>query len=126
MNTQNRVAEFGRRASSIGVWENEGGAPATDSDDHDYGRRVEADRSWTVYHVFTGVPARIDGVTMTGLSRSDATDNMLSLNRRNVVHSAAALLLVVCRSREPAMTLNFPDQTRIFDERRNAVSFVEP
>lgn len=48
-----------------------------------YGRRIEADRSWTIYHVFTGVPARIDSEVMVGLSRSDATRGMLHLNRRN-------------------------------------------
>ena len=37
---------------------------------------------------------------------------------------AAALLLDACRSREPAMTLNFPNPTRSFDEMRNAVCFV--
>src|SRR5271166_2436550 len=84
MNSRSKDAEPGRRALAIGIWENDGRAPATDSDDHDYGRRIEADRSWTVYHVFSGVPARIDGVTMTGLRRSDATDSMLSLNRCTV------------------------------------------
>ena len=49
---------------------------------HQYGRRVEADRSWTVYHVFTGVPADAACGAMTGLSRAAATDRMLSLNRR--------------------------------------------
>ena len=86
MNSRNRDAEFGRRALALGIWRNYGEAPAPGAIDHDYGRRVETDRSWTVYHVFTGAPARIDGVRMTGLSRSDATDSMLSLNRRNVLH----------------------------------------
>ena len=44
-------------ALAIDIWENEGGAPGRDSMDHQYGRRIETDRSWTVYHVFTGVPA---------------------------------------------------------------------
>ena len=57
--------------------------PTVASLDRQYGRRIEADRSWTVYHVFTGVPAHADGQIMTGLSRSDATDGMLSLNGRN-------------------------------------------
>jgi hypothetical protein len=70
-------------AVAIGVRENGGGAPERDSMDHQYGRRIEADRSWTVYHVFTGVPARVGGDAMTGLSRSDATDGMLCLNLRN-------------------------------------------
>lgn len=54
-----------------------------DAPDALYGRRVEADRSWTVYHVFTGVPARVGARTMIRLSRDDATESMLSLNRRN-------------------------------------------
>jgi hypothetical protein len=50
---------------------------------HHYGRRIEADRSWTIYHVFTGIPARFGGDAMTGLSRLDATSGMLRLNLRN-------------------------------------------
>ncbi len=45
--------------SAIDRWENEGGAHGHDSPDLHYGRRVEADRSWTVYHVFTGVPVAV-------------------------------------------------------------------
>ena len=61
--------------------------------DHVYGRRVEADRSWTVYHVFTGIPARTGSGAMTGLSRIDATDRMMSLNRHSISHRARRLLL---------------------------------
>lgn len=86
MKNHSRPTKYERHALAISVWENDGGAPANDATDHHYGRRVEADRSWTVYHVFTGAPACICGVTMTGLSRSNATDSMLSLNRRNVLH----------------------------------------
>lgn len=85
MCTLRKAKEFARHALAIEVWDDEGGAPAPNATDHDFGRRVEADRSWTVYHVFTGVPARVDGLTMGGLSRSDATDKMLLLNRRAVV-----------------------------------------
>jgi hypothetical protein len=65
-----------------------GGKPAQPRDSSDktggyYGRRVEKDRTWTVYHVFTGVPARIAGKIMMRLTRSDATDRMLKLNKRN-------------------------------------------
>ncbi len=84
MNSHSNETELGRRAYAIGVWDNEGGAAAPDTSDDPFGRRVEADRSWTVYHVFTGVPARVDGAAMTDLSRSAATDGMLSLNLRNV------------------------------------------
>ena len=72
------------QALAISVWENEGGSRALDTPDGQLGRCVELDRSWTVYHVFTGVPARVDGSALTDLSRSAATDGMLSLNRRNV------------------------------------------
>ena len=60
------------------------GTPAPECMDSHYGRRIEGDRSWTVYHVFTGAPARVDGRAMTGLSRTEATESMLSLNRFNV------------------------------------------
>ena len=88
--------------SGIGVWDNEGGASARAPGDEQYGRRIEADRSWTIYNVFTGVPANREGHEMIGLSRTVATDGMLSLNRRNDVrrkeHANALLrapLLVV-------------------------------
>lgn len=84
MNTPIRETERKRIAAAISVWENEGGAPGHDSMHHHYGRRIEADRSWTIYHVFTGVPARFGGEAMTGLSRRDATNGMLRLNLRNV------------------------------------------
>lgn len=51
------------------------------ADRHHYGRRVEADGTWSIYHVFTGEPAAIGGHSMIGLSRSRATAGMLSLNR---------------------------------------------
>ncbi|TGS71528.1 hypothetical protein EN817_28015 [Mesorhizobium sp. M3A.F.Ca.ET.174.01.1.1] len=60
--------------------ENAGGARACDFEDHQYRRRVEVDRSWTVYHVFTGIPAHVNGDSMVGLSQSEATKSMLSLN----------------------------------------------
>jgi hypothetical protein len=44
---------------------------------------MAADRSWTIYHVFTGIPAMQEGLEMIGLSRAVATDGLLSLNRRN-------------------------------------------
>ena len=47
---------------------------------HQYGRRVESDRSWTVYHVFTGLAADSGFGATTGLSKVDATDRMMSLN----------------------------------------------
>ena len=80
-----RINESHRRrdAAAIGIWDNEGGAPGRDAIDHQFGRRIEADRSWTVYHVFTGIPVHVDGQAMTGLTRSDATSGMMSLNLRS-------------------------------------------
>ncbi|MDO5898417.1 hypothetical protein PYL13_023960 [Agrobacterium sp. Azo12] len=72
-----------RQALSVERWENEGGACVKDTPDSQYGRRIERDRSWTIYHVFTGVPVRIGDCTLIDLSISEATDGMLSLNRRN-------------------------------------------
>jgi hypothetical protein len=79
MNTDSNETEPDRRALAISVWENEGGARAPDTPDGQFGRRVEMDRSWTIYHVFPGIPARVDGSALTDLSRSAATDGMLSL-----------------------------------------------
>jgi hypothetical protein len=72
-----------REIAAIAVWENEGGAPGRNFTRHQYGRRIEPDSSWSVYHVFTGVPADIEGGTMTGLSRSEATLGMMALNRHD-------------------------------------------
>jgi hypothetical protein len=83
MNPHIRETQRKRVAPAISVWENEGGAPGHDSMHHQYGRRIEADRSWTVYHVFTGIPACFGGDAMTCLSRVDATRGMLCLNLRN-------------------------------------------
>lgn len=82
-NISGNDTELRRYAVAIGTWENEGGAPASDVLDRQYGRRIEADRSWTVYDVFNGVPARIDGIMMTGLQHVEATKGMQSLNHRN-------------------------------------------
>ena len=61
MNADSNETEPDPRALAISVWENEGGARAPDAPDGQFfGRRVEMDRSWTIYHVFTGIPARVD------------------------------------------------------------------
>ncbi|WP_018431317.1 hypothetical protein [Hoeflea sp. 108] len=83
-----------RHDRAIGDWDNEGSASVRTAGDEQYGRRIEADRSWTIYHVFTGVPAAREGLEMIGLSRSVATDGMLSLNRRNEVGRRAGSSLL--------------------------------
>ncbi len=84
-----RQKEHRRQALRIEAWENEGGALVGDTLETQYGRRIEADQSWTIYHVFTGVPVRIGGRRLTHLSIAEATDGMLSLNRRNAMRRSA-------------------------------------
>jgi hypothetical protein len=83
MNGQRNQTDSQRDTTAIAIWENEGGAPGRDLTEHQYGRRVEVDKSWTVYHVFTGVAARVGGDDLIGLSKPQATSRMLSLNLRN-------------------------------------------
>lgn len=65
---------------AIDIWENEGGALRLGHVQRQFGRRIEANRRWTVYHVFSGVPASQGSRTLTGMSRSEATSRMISLN----------------------------------------------
>lgn len=74
--------------AAIAIWENEGGASRPARMDQHFGRRIEKDRTWTIYHVYTGIPATSNGRNMTGLSHSDATDGMLFLNDRNTRNRA--------------------------------------
>jgi hypothetical protein len=83
MNAQTDETEFERHALAVAIWENEGGSPQQDSMHYQYGRRIERDGSWSIYHVFTGVPAEIQGRRLTGMNRANATEGMLSLNRHN-------------------------------------------
>jgi len=55
MNAPGTDTEPERHALAIGVWKNEGGAPAFDSLDHQDGWKSEADRSRTLHPVFPGV-----------------------------------------------------------------------
>jgi hypothetical protein len=56
MNVPNNYPELTHKTANFAIdrWENEGGAHGQESPDLHYGRRVGADRSWTVYHVFRG------------------------------------------------------------------------
>lgn len=69
----------GRDIAAIDTWENEGGALGRK--DREYGRRIEADRPWTVHHAFSGPPVHADGETMTGLSRADASHRQLAISQ---------------------------------------------
>jgi hypothetical protein len=77
MNSRIDENEPDRHALAVAVWENEGGAPAQDSMDHQYGRWIKRDGSLIIHHVFTGIAAEIQGHSMTGLSQSNATKGML-------------------------------------------------
>jgi hypothetical protein len=88
MNTARDEASQQPGPTAISVWEDDGGACGRTRMDQHFGRRIEADRTWTIYHVYTGVPASADGRVLAGLSRSDATDGMLFLNNRNSSHRA--------------------------------------
>lgn len=76
-----------------------GGEPAShragsgDGRDGHFGVRVESDRTWTVYHVFSGVPAEFDGRSMIRLGRAAATGSMLAMNRRNAARRSARIRL---------------------------------
>lgn len=79
-------------AIELGVWENEGGALARGDAGHHYGRRIEPDKSWTVYHVFSGAPAQLEGWSMAGLGEMEATSTMIVLNARNAERRRASSL----------------------------------
>ena len=72
--------EPGLHKLEIDAWENEGGALPNRALRYQYGRRIESDRSWTIYHVFTGDPACIDGHILTDLTRLEAAEKLLMLN----------------------------------------------
>jgi len=83
MNAHSKEPESALNSLALGIWENEGGALKWDSMDHHYGRRVESDGSWSIYHVYTGRPAAISGYSMTGLSKLDAGKDLIRLNLRS-------------------------------------------
>ncbi|MCM2291942.1 hypothetical protein NAC44_06315 [Allorhizobium sp. BGMRC 0089] len=93
------------RSAAISVWENEGGAPGPSTDENQFGRRIELDRSWTVYHVYSGAPAIIDGQHLTGLNKASATHGMLSLNLHNIAHQEGRLLRPSDPERDPPKEL---------------------
>lgn len=79
MNIQMSEARVCQDTRSIEV----GASIGTDTMDHHFGRRVERDGSWSIYHVFTGIPAVVEGRSLMRMSRACATQGMLAMNRRN-------------------------------------------
>ncbi|KQU81832.1 hypothetical protein ASD02_34840 [Ensifer sp. Root1252] len=67
-------------ARTIIRWKNEGHAPHQIHGRYQFGRRVEVDGSWTIYHVFSGKPAQVDAWRMTGLNRENADQALDVLN----------------------------------------------
>jgi hypothetical protein len=92
MNDNNDKYHQTRDAVDVSVWENEGGASDRHDTNHHYGRRIEPDGSWTIYHVFTGVPAEMGSRPMAGLDETDATTTMIILNAHNAKRRKAASL----------------------------------
>ena len=81
MNAPGTDTEPERHALAIGVWKNEGGAPAFDSLDHQDGWKSEADRSRTLHPVFPGVET--PRLTITAPHRWAVSDSHLSLAKSN-------------------------------------------
>ncbi|MEY9166150.1 hypothetical protein ABIE78_004269 [Sinorhizobium fredii] len=67
-------------ALAISVWESEGGAPNRSGRRYQYGRRFEGNRTYTIYHVFTGEAAEIGLWRMVGLSPRNAARALRILN----------------------------------------------
>jgi hypothetical protein len=92
MNDNDDKCRENRDAVDISNWENEGGASDRYDMNHHYGRRIELDGSWTIYHVFTGAPADVGRRPTTGLSKTEATTRMIILNAHNAKKRKAASL----------------------------------
>src|SRR4051794_38452744 len=83
MNTHSNEPSKNPDAFYLNAREREGPALNCENIHSHYGRRIEPDKSWTIYHVFSGVPANIGGRKMTELGEKEATARMLSLNASN-------------------------------------------
>jgi hypothetical protein len=69
MNANKYELHGNQDAVDISVWENEGGSPDRGNMNHQHGRRIEPNGPWTIYQVFTGVPADTGSRSMMGLKR---------------------------------------------------------
>lgn len=68
--------------SDLARWENEGGQPCRPAERGPYlfGRRLEIDGTWTIYHVFTGLPAQYGDWSMEGLTKAVASRALRTVN----------------------------------------------
>lgn len=106
MSAHRNDTERRRLALAIGDWENEGGAPARHTLEHQDGRRAERDRTLTVDHVSTGMSAHVDGRTMmASAARKPATSCRRSTNATLGEEETSAVsapsfqsTLIACRS----------------------------
>jgi hypothetical protein len=55
-------------------------SPAPTRKGYQYGKRIEVDGRWTIYHVFTGVPAQFGPWEMVHLNESTARRTLNTLN----------------------------------------------
>jgi hypothetical protein len=83
MNTHSNEPSENPDAYYLNAREREGPTLNYENIHSHYGRRIEPDKSWTIYHVFSGVPATIGGRKMTELGEKEATARVLSLNASN-------------------------------------------
>jgi hypothetical protein len=51
---------------------------------HRYDVRNDPDKLWTVFDVFTGWPAELDGLILTGLQPEEAYDILDEVNQQDV------------------------------------------
>lgn len=64
-------------AADLARWDAEGGAQSASPVHGQYGRRIEADGTWTIYEVFTGREARQRGLMPSGLTKEEALDRLV-------------------------------------------------
>jgi hypothetical protein len=83
VNSHEDEAERRRNAFAVGTWEDKCGASGRYSMEIEHDRRIESARSSTVYRVSAGVPVLADHA-MTGKSRSEAGNDMMSFNLLNI------------------------------------------
>lgn len=86
MNAPATDTEPGRHTPAIGVWENEGGAPAPDTRDHQDGWEIVVHRSGRLRGGFPGVETT--RVALTPIRRRPEGDNRLSLTKRYASYRA--------------------------------------
>lgn len=78
-------------SSALAEWDAEGGAQPAMPRYGQYGRRIEADGTWTIYEVFTGREARQRGLRPSGLTKEEALDRLIRFSANGIGASADEL-----------------------------------